>query len=150
MKCPCGSGSQYKECCGPLHDGKTKAEAPEALMRSRWSGFVLGKGEYLFDTLANDHPDREAPRPAAVRELSRAKDRQRYLKLTVLFAEGDEVLFHARVFQKGQDRSFAELSRFVKEDGAWRYASGLLLPSTSLPADILTLNRASFLALDPS
>ena len=39
-------------------------------------------------------------------------------------AEGDEVLFDARVFERGGHRSFAELSTFVREDGSWRYASG--------------------------
>lgn len=119
-------------------------------MRSRWSGFALGKGEYLYDTLAKEHPDRQAPRAAAARELGRAKDRQRFLKLTILHAEGDEVLFHARIFEKGKDRSFAELSQFVREDGAWRYASGVLVPASGLPADITTLDRDAFLALPPS
>ncbi|MBX3233216.1 MAG: hypothetical protein KIT84_20705 [Labilithrix sp.] len=148
--CPCGAGARYRECCGPLHEGAKLAVTPEALMRSRWSGFALGKGEYLYDTLASDHPDRAAPRAAAARELGRAKDRQRFMKLTILDAAEDEVLFHARVFEKGQDRSFAELSRFVREAGAWRYASGLLLPASALPADVTTLDRAAFLALGPA
>ena len=32
--CPCGSGISYRDCCGPLHQGKP-APTPEALMRSR-------------------------------------------------------------------------------------------------------------------
>lgn len=148
-ECPCGSGARYRACCGPLHDGEVRAATPEALMRSRWSGFALGKGEYLYDTLASDHPDRAAPRAAAARELARAKDRQRFLKLSVLEAVGDEVLFHARIFERGRDCSFAELSHFVREDGAWRYASGRLLPASALPADVTKLDRASFLALGP-
>lgn len=114
-------------------------------MRSRWSAFALGKGAYLFDTLATDHPDRAAPRETAVRELSQARDRQRFLKLTVIQAIGTEVLFHARVFAKGQDVSFAELSQFVREDGAWRYASGV---SVAGPAENFTsLDRDAFLAI---
>ena len=120
-------------------------------MRSRWSAFAVGRGDWLFDTLASTHPDRAAPRDAAVRELSRARERQRFLKLTVLHAcaSGDEgeVLFVARVFEKGRDCSFAELSTFTREDGEWRYASGILVPGNKLPADTSTLTRDAFLAL---
>lgn len=120
-------------------------------MRSRWSAFAVGRGDWLFDTLASSHPDRAAPREAAVRELSRARERQRFMKLTVLHASdsGDEgeVLFVARVFEKGRDCSFAELSHFTREDGEWRYASGILVPGDALPEDPATLTREAFIAL---
>jgi SEC-C motif-containing protein len=149
--CPCGSGLRYRACCGPLHEAARRAESPEALMRSRYAAFALGRGEYLFDTLAADHPDRSAPREAAARELSRVRERQRFMGLTILHASADgddgEVLFFARIFEKGAEHSFAELSRFVREDGAWRYASGELLPRSLLPAEVTTLDREGFLAL---
>lgn len=121
-------------------------------MRSRWSAFTLGLGGYLYDTLASTHPDRAVDRATASRELSRAKNTQRFLKLTVIDApeaaanarEG-EVLFFAKIFEKGHDRSFAELSRFVVEDGAWRYESGVLVPSSALPKDPGAITRAVFL-----
>jgi uncharacterized protein YchJ len=123
-------------------------------MRSRWTAFALGLGEYLWTTLAEGHPDRAAPRERAIVELSRAKDRQRFLRLSVLHAatvpaddaEG-EVLFHARIFARGQDVSFAELSRFVREAAGWRYASGILVPRERLPEDPTGLDRDRFLAL---
>ena len=93
-------------------------------MRSRYAAFALGLGEYLVDTLASTHPDRDVPREALVIELSRVKDRQRFLGLRIVRAEGDEVLFDARIFERGVDRSFAELSTFVREDDRWTYASG--------------------------
>ena len=94
-------------------------------MRSRWTAFALGKGEYLYDTLSSDHPDRQVPRAAAARELSRAKDRQRFMKLTIVeLPSPNEVTFHARIFEKGRDISFTERSQFVQESGAWKYASG--------------------------
>lgn len=128
--CPCFSGAAYKDCCKPRHDGTRPAETPEALMRSRYSAFALGLGAYLADTLASDHADRQTPRELLVRELSRVKDRQRFMGLRIVEAQDDEVLFVARVFEKGQDRSFAERSRFVREDGAWKYASGTFVDLT--------------------
>ena len=120
-------------------------------MRSRWSAFAVGRGDWLFDTLASSHPDRAAPRDAVVRELSRARERQRFMKLTILHASasGDEgeVLFVARIFEKGRDCSFAELSHFIREDGEWRYASGILVPGDRLPRDVTTLTRDELLNL---
>ncbi len=145
--CPCGSGLRYRACCGSLHDGERTADTPEALMRSRWSAFSLGLGAYLFDTLASTHPDHATPRDLAIRELSAARHRQRFLRLTILDAGTDAVLFHAKIFEKGKDRSFAELSQFVREGGEWRYASGLLASSDALPEDLSTLDRAAFEAL---
>ncbi|HSO35929.1 MAG TPA: YchJ family metal-binding protein [Labilithrix sp.] len=141
--CPCFSGERTAACCGPLHRGEREAASPEQLMRSRYGAFALGLGEYLVRTLAADHPDRALPHAAFVQELSRAHERQRFLGLRILHAaqqdDSGEVLFHARVFEKGADRSFAELSQFVREGDAWRYASGIVVPTAELPADIARL-----------
>jgi SEC-C motif-containing protein len=97
-------------------------------MRSRYSAFALGLGEYLVDTLSSDHEDRAAPRASLAQELSRMKDRQRFLGLEIRDTkmEGDrgEVTFYARIFEKGVDRSFTERSHFVRENGEWHYAFG--------------------------
>jgi SEC-C motif-containing protein len=120
-------------------------------MRSRYAAFALGLGAYLVRTLGSAHPDRQAPREELERALARAKERQRFTGLRILHAAetGDrgEVLFFARIFERGQDRSFAELSDFVREGGAWRYASGILVPKAALPADLDALTPSSFLAL---
>lgn len=117
-------------------------------MRSRFSAFALGLGEYLVDTLASDHDDAGAPRAALVRELSRARDTQRFLGLRVAHAasKGDagEVLFVARIFERGADRSFAELSSFVREAGRWKYRSGDILPRAAFPGSPEALTLASF------
>jgi SEC-C motif domain protein len=113
-------------------------------MRSRYAAFALGLGEYLVLTLASSHADGALPRTALVRELARAKERQRFMGLRILRAEGDQVLFHARIFERGVSRCFAELSTFVREDGGWRYASGRMLPADKLPEE-LTLE--AFLAI---
>ena len=146
-------------CCAPLHNGLRDAETPEALMRSRFSAFALGLGEYLARTLSETHADHAMPRVALVRELSRARERQRFLGLRVIHAAttGDqgEVLFFARVFERGADRSFAELSRFMREgqrsdEGAgrpWRYCDGVLVPAAKLPANVAPLTREAFLSL---
>lgn len=134
--CPCHSGAAYKDCCKPRHDATKPPETPEALMRSRYAAFALGLGGYLVDTLTSDHEDRAQPTDEHARELSRVKDTLKFLGLRVLSAttEGDagEVLFFARVFEKGKNVSFAERSRFRREGGLWRYASGELIDPATL------------------
>jgi SEC-C motif-containing protein len=135
--CPCFSGKRHRECCAPFHRGEREAETPELLMRSRYAAFALGLGEYLVRTLAAEHPDHELPRADLVRDLSRARERQRFMGLRILHHEEKgatgEVMFYARIFEKGVDGSFVELSRFVREGDAWRYASGILVPRADLP-----------------
>ena len=50
--CPCGSGQPYTGCCGRWHGGPQHLQAPtaEALMRSRYSAYVLQLAPYLQDT----------------------------------------------------------------------------------------------------
>ena len=52
-RCPCLSGLQYGECCGPFHSGDAFAPTAERLMRSRYSAFAVGDADYL---LATWHP----------------------------------------------------------------------------------------------
>ncbi len=121
-------------------------------MRSRYAAFALGLGEFLLDTLASDHTDRALPRSEHVQSLSRARQTQRFLDLCVLHTSQDgdrgEVLFYARIFERGVDRSFAELSSFRREGTAWRYVSGVLVPAERLPKDVRALDRTAFLALE--
>ena len=51
--CPCGTGRAPAACCGRYHAGEPAPDA-EALMRSRYSAYVLGDSGYLRATW---HPD---------------------------------------------------------------------------------------------
>lgn len=114
-------------------------------MRSRFAAFALGLGDYLVETLADAHEDRAHDPVLLARELGRVHERQKFLGLRIVHAEAEgsrgRVLFHARIFEKGQDRSFAELSAFVREHGRWRYLRGELRTNAELPCppDALTL-----------
>ena len=79
--CPCGSGTSYGACCGPLHAGREAATA-EALMRSRYSAFVLLDADYL---LRSWHP---ATRPARLERFKWGLARTVELGLT-------DVMLHA-------------------------------------------------------
>lgn len=132
--CPCSSGRPLRTCCLPYVDGKAEPPNPTALMRSRYAAFALKGVDHLWRTLAREHEDRQRPEADVKRELRATSMRFKYPGLAILDAKGEDpsgtaqVLFHARVFEKGRDRSFVEASRFVFEDGGWRYLKGDVRP----------------------
>ena len=122
--CPCTSGRAYAECCAPFHRGEREAETPAALMRSRFAAFAIGDAEYLWRTVHPDHEDRMHPKEDVLRSLKEAARTLKYMRLTILDAQGPEVLFFAAVFERGTDRSFVELSSFAHDGTGWRYLAG--------------------------
>ena len=103
-----------------LHSGAEIAASAEALMRSRYSAYVLKLEEYL---LATWHPD---TRPS---ELDLTADDTKWLGLEVKkHALQDDshatVEFVARYRVAGKGHRLHELSRFVREDGRWYYVDG--------------------------
>lgn len=131
--CSCHSGSAYGVCCHPFHVGEQIPPTPTALMRSRYAAFALGLGEYLYTTLATSHEDRAQSQAAFCLSMRQDEPKTRYMGLTILDARADKVLFFAKIFIAGQDCSFAELSTFTREQGAYRYATGVLRAAKALP-----------------
>jgi SEC-C motif-containing protein len=124
--CPCGSTRGYGACCGRWHAGPQHLQAPdaEALMRSRYSAFVLDLRDYLLATWhASTRPaNLPAPDPGL-----------RWLGLDVkrhVAPEGDHatVEFVARSKQGGRAHRLHETSRFVREGGRWFYVDGDIAP----------------------
>jgi SEC-C motif-containing protein len=120
--CPCGRPARYADCCGRWHAGPLRGQAPdaEALMRSRYSAFVLGLADYLRDTW---HPSRRPP------AIAPDEPGLRWLGLEVrahrrIDADHAEVEFVARSKLGGRAHRLHELSRFVREDGRWLYVDG--------------------------
>jgi SEC-C motif-containing protein len=118
--CPCGSGRPYADCCGRLHGGDVAATA-EALMRSRYSAYVLGLEPYL---LATWHP---STRPAALNLAEEAGTKWLGLDVRQHHQADDRhavVEFVARYRVAGRGHRLHEVSRFVREDGRWYYVDG--------------------------
>jgi SEC-C motif-containing protein len=115
--CPCGSGETYLLCCQPCHAG-APATTPEALMRSRFSAFVVKDTAYL---LATWHPD---TRPAEL-DLSGSPE---WVSLQVLSSSAgvDTGRVHFRaVYRAGSGWGYLEeQSDFSKENGCWFYREG--------------------------
>ncbi|MFF6782270.1 YchJ family metal-binding protein [Streptomyces sp. NPDC012510] len=118
--CPCGLPEVYESCCGRYHSGSAAAPTAEALMRSRYSAFVVRDEGYLLRTW---HP---RTRPAEVS----FDTTMRWTGLQVLdthdgspFHTTGTVTFRAS-FRGG---AMHERSRFERVDGAWVYVDGEFL-----------------------
>lgn len=146
--CPCRSSASYASCCLPAHDGSRPPAAPRELVRARYSAFALGLGAFLHATLSEAHEDRahDDDVPRRVAELSAAGKGLSYMGVDVIASDDTRALFLAKIFQKGKDRGFAELSRFAWEEGTLRYVGGLLLPRAALPTSFATMSLDAFQA----
>jgi SEC-C motif-containing protein len=151
-ECPCGSGERYARCCGPLHRGEREARDAEALMRSRYAAFAKKEAAYLLRTLHPDHEDRGLPEAEVLRRLRASAGTLRYLGLAILDRRGPDadgiaqVLFLARVFEKGRDLSFVELSDFAHDGEGWRYLRGAGVPAAQFRGDPRALTIEAFLS----
>jgi SEC-C motif domain protein len=128
-ECPCGSEKTYGACCGLWHAGLQAAPArhaptPEALMRSRYSAYVLQLGDYLLATWHGSTAPGEIDFPPT-----------KWLGLEIKHheARGDAgiVEFVARYREStGRTGRLHETSRFVQEGigetARWYYIDGVL------------------------
>ena len=118
--CPCGYGSPYADCCGLIHGG---APAPTAtqLMRSRYSAFALGLGDYLLHSWhSSTRPDDLDLDPEI-----------RWLRLLIEDTTGggpfdDEGTVTFTAIGREPDGRFEqrETSLFTREGGRWVYLGG--------------------------
>ena len=121
--CPCGQRLAYVDCCGRWHGGELYLRAPtaQALMRSRYSAYVLGLQGYLLDTW---HP---RTRPAGI-EADPAGLRWLGLELrrcTDIATDQATVEFIARSKLGGHAHRLHEISRFERIGPRWFYVDAL-------------------------
>lgn len=121
--CPCDSNKNYADCCGRYLDGGEFAPTAEAMMRSRYTAYTLGREDYLLATWHH------STRPASL-ELT-AEPRSKWLGLEVKRHECNPqeldravVEFVARYKVGGRAHRLHEISRFVREAGQWFYVDG--------------------------
>lgn len=125
--CPCGRTEApgrllaFARCCGRYladFDG-TPAPDAQALMRSRYTAFVVEDAAYLLATWhASTRPGEVAFEPGL-----------KWLGLDVrahrvIDENHAEVAFVARSKRAGRAHRLQERSRFVREEGRWYYVDG--------------------------
>lgn len=128
-QCPCGSGASLGACCGPIIGG-TPAATAEALMRSRYTAYVIEEIDHIARTHSSE--DSETFDQAEAESLARSAE---WLGLEIQATSGggeaDEtgtVEFATRYKKDGQLHVHHEKSEFRREDGKWVYVDGEMNP----------------------
>ena len=125
-QCHCGSDKPFEQCCGPIIAGTIPAPTAEALMRSRYSAYVVGDIPYLEKSLAPaERHDFDPEQAKAWSETSK------WLGLTIHATkdggENDQtgmVDFTASFEYQGARQDHRELAKFERIGGVWHYTDG--------------------------
>lgn len=127
MQCPCCSSKSYTQCCQKAHNNIHSVFTAEALMRSRYSAFVLADIEYL----QKSHHSTTRPSSSEKREILLWTQSVTWLKLEVLNTHKGTVNdntgiveFKAYFMENGCVNIIHEISTFCKEKGYWTYLKG--------------------------
>ena len=124
--CPCGSGNTLVQCCGPILAGTVRAATAEALMRSRYTAYVLCDLAHLRRSL--DTRWREVFDEEGARSWS---ENATWQGLTIHSTKGGgetdqegEVEFTAAYHMDGEDQRMRERARFKRRNNVWYYQDG--------------------------
>ena len=124
--CPCCSERNFDDCCGPIIQGASAASA-EALMRSRYTAFVIRNLDYVERTHApevyDDFNRAEAERLAEACEWLG-------LEIRTSTETGDtaEIEYVLKFRREQQNIAKVALSRFRRDDGQWLFVSSDMNP----------------------
>jgi len=123
--CCCGSAKTVVNCCALLISGVGQAESAEQLMRSRFVAYATGDMRYVRSTWHSSTRPIEVSDSDSMHwlrleiiEATKESDKseQAYVEFKATFAESSTHEVRLGVMH--------ERSRFVIEDGCWRYIDG--------------------------
>lgn len=123
--CLCGSGKAFKSCCGPFLDGAPVVSAPD-LALARFTAALLQNDKFLLETTSTTHNERSKAAKIARDSIRNMKA----AKCTVFGAQHEQVAdsddqwlvgLVIRVEYDGEVDSFAQLHRYVRENGRWYF-----------------------------
>ena len=123
QNCPCGRSRSFELCCQKIHIDISKAITAEDLMRSRYTAFTIGNGDYL---MKSHHPlTRRPDQKDSIVKWANSVD---WIRLEIIdvnrggaFDYEGTVEFKAHFKEKGKIQFLHEKSVFKKEYGTWLY-----------------------------
>lgn len=122
--CPCGSNLFFSDCCEKIHSDQALAQTAEALMRSRYSAFVVANIQYLYNSF---HPS--SRRYQSKRAISQWATENKWEHLEIIKSTTETVEFKAYYLDTdGIKRTHHEKSNFKKLHQIWYYLDGKLIP----------------------
>ena len=123
--CHCGSGYLSEQCCLQYVAGSLNAPTAEALMRSRYTAYVMGDEAYLLTSWF------DATRP---KKLNLEQSNINWSGLSICKTQGGKagdqrgvVEFIAKYVEAGKASQVHESSRFIYQQGRWFYVDGDLI-----------------------
>jgi len=124
--CPCSPEKEFEQCCGPYLAGDQDAPTAEALMRSRYTAYVVKDYDYVIRTCQADNRPKQ---DEFTDQLDLKWHGLEVLRTEQGQADDDQgvVEFVARYEAAGATYNHHEVSKFVKEEGKWYYLDGDLL-----------------------
>lgn len=127
--CCCGSSENFKSCCGRFLEQKKFPETALELMKSRYSAFVKGDVDYIFDS---HHPD--SRKEVNKNELTAWSKHSKWHGLSIIsHSKGEasdsvgEVEFLCIYEIEGRKMEHHERASFKKLDGRWYFYDGEIL-----------------------
>jgi SEC-C motif-containing protein len=124
--CPCGSEKEYSACCQRYIEGNEQAPTAEALMRSRYSAFVVHDVEYLNKTI-----DPQKRHEFDAEGIKKWSEESEWKGLEIVKTENGteddttgEVEFIAKYEIEDEERAHHEIGHFRKSRGNWYFVDG--------------------------
>ncbi|AOW19592.1 YchJ family protein [Urechidicola croceus] len=124
MNCPCNPSIKYSDCCEKAHRNIHTVKTAEALMRSRYSAFVMANIDYLQQS----HHTTTKPSKREKKDIEKWAKSVEWIKLEVLnTTHGTQndmngtVEFKAFFMENGAVNVIHENSNFSKENNHWVY-----------------------------
>ena len=120
--CFCCSELPFSECCEPVLQDHARALTPQALMRSRYTAYVIENEKHLLTTWD------PSTRPASI-SFEHGKVKWLGLTLHSCSEEGNpgdrgQVEFTASFIENDQLCRMHETSNFIRNAGLWFYLDG--------------------------
>jgi SEC-C motif domain protein len=120
VRCYCGSGILFQDCCEKYISGTQKAPTALALMKSRYSAYATHQVDYLLNTTHSSQ--RKYYAKADILNWATANEWQ---KLEIITFTENTVEFKAYFLDANkQNQIHHEFSTFIKENGSWFYVDG--------------------------
>lgn len=131
-KCPCGTGKTYGECCAPIIAGG-EAKTAEALMRARYTSYVVGNVDFIINTCDKGESVPDIDRKATEDWSKNSTWHGLKILRTEKGGEADTegvVEFEADYTLRGMKDRHHETASFKKVAGKWLYETGTLKTTT--------------------
>jgi SEC-C motif domain protein len=133
--CFCGSIATFEQCCKPIIEGTQPALTAQALMRSRYSAYVIVASQYLIDSTYISQRANYSKT-----DIEAWANESHWQKLEIIDCKKGlsddsvgEVEFKA-YYQDSKNilQIHHEKSVFKKENGNWFYVNGTIIPPKTI------------------